>query len=64
MKWPWQRRRRQIEESREAIRRQERLGEIIEWQRAEAAEIGKWARERLEANHLTDLFLSTRGNRR
>jgi hypothetical protein len=51
-----------IAEARRAIAKQERLGRAIEWQRQEAADVSSWARKRLEANHLTELFLSTRGN--
>lgn len=59
-----QRRHARLAESLAAIERQERLGEIIDWQRAEAAEVSAWARERLRVNHLTELFLATRGSRR
>ena len=52
----WKRRRRLMSESRDAIARQERLGEFIDLQRAEAAEVSAWARRRLEVNHLTSLF--------
>lgn len=54
----WRRRRARIEESEAALRRQERLGEYIELQQQEAAEVSSWARERLELNHLTEMFLS------
>ena len=66
MKWfRFRRQRKQrLAESRAAIERQERLGEVIDWQRAEAAEVAAWAIERLRANHLTELFLTTRGSRR
>lgn len=66
MKWVrvhTRRRRARIEESEAALRKQERLGAIIDWQRQEAAEVSAWARERLEMNHLTELFLTTRGRR-
>lgn len=68
MRWFWQRHRDarddRLEESREAIRKQERLGDVIEWQRQEAAAVAEWARDRLQRNHLTDLFLSSRGGHR
>ena len=62
MKW-LRRRRKHTEESRVAIEKQERLGKVIEWQAAEAREMSEWARDRLRRNHLTDLFLTTRGGR-
>lgn len=65
---PWlpcrKRQKHRLAESRAAIERQERLGDVIDWHRAEAAEVASWARERLHVNHLTELFLTTRGSRR
>lgn len=52
----WKRRRDRLAESRDALARQERLGEYIDLQRQEAAEVSAWARRRLEVNHLTSLF--------
>lgn len=61
----WKRRNRRMAESKAAIERSERLGEYIDMQRQEAAEVGAWARERMEANHLSRLFYATpRGGRR
>jgi hypothetical protein len=61
-RWRHERNRR-LEEARAALARQERLGEVIDWQRAEAAEVSAWARERLQLNHLTELFITQRSHR-
>jgi len=56
MTWLWRSRRKQVEESREAIKKSDRLGPAIELQRQEALGVSKWARERLDRNHLTQIF--------
>ncbi|GAW50625.1 MULTISPECIES: hypothetical protein [unclassified Nocardioides] len=52
----WNRRRARLAESREALAKQERLGEYVQMQHQEAQELGEWARTRLRQNHLTQLF--------
>ncbi len=55
----WRDRRRRIAAAEAELRKQERIGEAITFYADEAAEIGTWARDRLEANHLTQLFKRT-----
>jgi hypothetical protein len=49
-------RRRRIAEAEAAIARTERLRPFIDMLVAEAREVGEWAQERYEHNHLTELF--------
>lgn len=57
----WRRRRRQLEETRLAIEKSERLSGVIEFQAQEAAAVSSWARDRLERNHLAEAFLRAAG---
>lgn len=59
----WRARRARVEDSERAIAQSERLSAVIDMQRQEAAEVSRWARERLRTNHLTEIFLTTRGGR-
>jgi hypothetical protein len=49
-----------LEQSQQAVAKTERLRAYIELQAEEAARLKQWAHERLEANHLTQLFESGR----
>lgn len=53
---PWHRRRARIRETHRAIAKQDRLSEAIDYQIQEATAVNAKARERLERNHLTELF--------
>lgn len=55
----WRDRSRRIEASEAKLRKSERLEPAIDFYAAEAADISEWARDRLEANHLTRLFEKT-----
>lgn len=56
--WLWSRaRRRQIEESEQAVETSRRLGRAISHLTAEGREVAAWARDTLEENHLAELFV-------
>lgn len=55
------RRRDRIRESQEHLEKSDTSGEHIDKQWAEVRSLSDWARETRERNHLTQLFMDSRG---